>query len=109
MSSEIESYQAARAAFVVAEKKCQAIADTVKSAAMTLSNWREAMVSNASGGFPMEVALNPRTPSIDAQQWPSGQQIATALSEYHTMKSEMSNAYSSIPATQRDVVVPPPK
>lgn len=109
MSSEIENYQTARAAYELASKRCQAISDTVREGASILSDWQRAMVSNATGGFPAEIALGRHTRSINATQWPTGQDVATALSTFHEAKSAMHNAYSSIPQEQRDVIVPPPK
>lgn len=108
MSSEIETYQSAVAKYKAAVAKCEAIAKTVHAASDALHNWRNTMMSNVGGGWPMEVALNRRNPSIDGNQWVTAQQLATALLDYHAARSAMDNAYSAIPATQRDVVVPPP-
>jgi len=108
MSSEIEQYQTAKAEFERATKRCEQIAALVEQAALALKNWKRAMVSNASVGFPAEIALSNNTRSIDANQWISAGEIASALSMYHEAKAAMHNAYSAIPAAQREVIVPPP-
>jgi len=108
MSSEIEAYQNAVTKYKAVVAKCEAIANTVHQASNALRNWRKTMMSNVGGGWPMEIALNRNSPSINGSEWVTAHQLATALQDYHAARSAMDNAYSAIPATQRDVVVPPP-
>ena len=108
MANEIEEYQAAKKAHESAINACELAANKVHAASDALKNWRKAMVSNSSSSYPVEIALNKNTPSIDANSWISAHEIGTKLANFHTTKSAMTQAYSSIPEGQRDVVVPPP-
>jgi hypothetical protein len=91
------------AAKAVAERLVAVISD----AANKLRNWQQVMVSCTSAGFPPEVAVT-KSHSINAGEWPTGQQLAEALAAYHHALHEASNAYRRIPEGQRGVVQPPP-
>lgn len=105
--SEIEQYQTAKSAHDMAVKRCENIARVVHQGAVILSNWKRVMVSNSGLGFPPEVALNRNSPSFDVNQWATATEIAEALSEYHKTKADVRRAYDAIPASQREVIVPP--
>ena len=109
MASEIEAYQSAIQEFRTAKAACENIAKIVFEGNKALVNWHRATVSNVPQGFPMNLALANGAAAIDASQWPTGQQIAVVLSNYHAVAQAMRNAYAAIPASQREVVQPPPK
>ena len=103
----IAQYQQAVAALKSAIAGAERVVRVVTGGASALRDWRKTMVSNSSGGFPMEVALSRQSPSINASDWPSGQQIADALQQYHQAVTTLRNSYSAIPESQRGVVQAP--
>lgn len=108
MSSEIEQYQAAKSTYESATRRCEEIVAVIDHVARALRDWKKVMVSNASVGFPADIALSRNRTSIDANNWFSGAEIASALAEYHQAKMAMTNAFNAIPDAQRGVIVPPP-
>ena len=108
MANEIEAYQAAKREYESAVAACESATGIIHSASAILMDWKSAMVSNTSAGFPAEVALSRRAKSIDANNWKTAHEIGALLSAYHTAKAAMRSAYSAIPEGQREVVVPPP-
>jgi len=65
------------------------------------------MVANTTFGFPAEIAMSRNSQTFDAKQWVGANEIAEALSDYHKKKADVRRAYDAIPASQRDVIVPP--
>jgi len=63
------------------------------------------MVSNVNVGFPPEIAMG-RVPTLNAQDWPSAQQIAEFLSSLHRVYKNARIAYFAIPERDRCNVVP---
>ena len=55
--------------------------------------------------FPKEIAENPA--SIDAETWPTGHQIASTLSQWHSAKLALHQTYQAIPKDQRAGIQPP--
>ncbi|MFC0132015.1 hypothetical protein [Massilia eurypsychrophila] len=108
MPTEIEEYQEALELHQASIQKCAKHADFIHHASKILDNWRTAMVSNTDAGFPAELALSGRTPTIDAAQWPTAQQIGADMAAYHATKSAAQQAHSRIPDAQRAVILPPP-
>jgi hypothetical protein len=49
-----------------------------------------------------------RFPSINANEWPTAQQLSSALAGWHNALFEVQKAYSAIPEDMRAVVVKPP-
>ena len=92
----ITRYQQAVQGLLSAIAGAERLSQMVSNGAPVLRNWRGGMVSNSQVGFPAELALGP-TPSINASEWPTGQQIAEALGRYHKAKSELRMAYDAIP------------
>jgi hypothetical protein len=109
MASEIEEYQAAIKLHEASIRKCEKNAAFIHHASKVLDNWKIAMVSNTDAGFPAEIALSGRTPSIDASQWLTAQQIGVDMAAYHATKLAAQQAHASIPEAQRGVVLPPPR
>lgn len=110
MSAQIEAYQKAITELEAAANKVQRLVSTIRDGSSKLGDWKRLCVSNAPPGvgFPPELALSPHTPSIDARAWPTGEQIAQAVSGWHQARGAVRQAYEAIPASQREVVTPPP-
>lgn len=103
----IEQYQQAVAEVKAAIGEAERLVRIVSSGAAALREWKRMMMSNVQGGFPMEIALSPHSPTINGSEWPTGQQLAVALQRYHQAKQTLQNAYSAIPDSQRSVVQAP--
>ena len=103
----ISQYQQAAATLKATIAEAERVVRVVTGGASALREWRKTMVSNSKGGFPMEIGLSPHSPSINASEWPTGQQIADALQRYHQAKQALRNAHSAIPEGQRSVVQAP--
>ena len=78
---------------------------TVVSGADNLNHWRQVVVTSA-GKVPPELIGSPRI--IDANDWPTGQQIGQLLSQWHDIKVKTDQAYKRIPPSQREGVQTPP-
>jgi hypothetical protein len=105
--NEIESYQAAMNEYDAAKQKCQQLSNFISQAAKILHNWPKATVANVTGNFPPELVTRRSEASINGKDWPTAQQIADALCDFHAKQLAMSNAYDRIPQSQRGVVVGP--
>lgn len=108
MINPIESYQNAYKLFISATKDVTKIVDTILKAANDIKNqnWKTTMVSNSCPiTFPKEIAENPA--SIDAETWPTGHQIASTLSQWHSAKLALHQTYQAIPKDQRARIQPP--
>lgn len=109
MSNPIAEYQEAMQKHSDAQSKVERLVKTVSESAAILKDRRHAMFANTEGniGFPMEIALSSNTPTINAQTFPTGNQLAAAVAAWHTTRTEVRNAYEQIPSDQRAVVVAP--
>ena len=103
----IEQYQQAVAEIKAAIGEAERLVRIVSSGATALREWKRMMMANVQDGFPPEIALSPRSPTINGSEWPTGQQLADALQRYHQAKQNLRNAYSAIPDGQRSVVQAP--
>jgi hypothetical protein len=99
----IEKYQAAGIELKNAIASAERLVKIIRDGALVLQDWKRVMVSNAQVGFPAEVALT-RSPSINASDWPTGQQLAEALRRYHNARGDLRRAYDAIPEAQRDAI-----
>lgn len=104
-SNPITEYQTALRNFNRAKNHAETLVNTIAEAAAKLQNWRTVRVSNVNVGFPVDISISN---SINANQWPTAQQLAEALADYHSRLHEVGNAYRRIPEDQREVVQPPP-
>jgi hypothetical protein len=100
----IAAYQDALRKRDEAERKANRLAQYMVNAGEVLKNWRDVSFSNLSVSYPIG-----RRYSIIGDQWPTGLEIASALSEYHTAHHEAQNAYRRIPADKRSIITPPPE
>lgn len=64
---------------------------------------------NLKVGFPPEVALREGVPSLNANNWPSAQDIAQALSDLRKARHQVDNLWGSLSATDKQLVSPPPE
>ncbi len=104
-SDPISEYQHALQEFEQSKARAERLVNTISDAADKLRRWTGVNVSNTSAGFPIDIINGS---SINGKEWPSGEELAQALSRYHSTFHEAGNAYRRIPANQRQVVQPPP-
>ena len=106
-SDPISNYQQALQSFEAAQRRVQSLVQIIDQAALHLRNWQRVIVSNSRHSFPTGIGTTSNA-SINAQTWPTGDQIGEALSQYHSLLHEAGNAYRQIPESQKAVVQPPP-
>lgn len=92
-------------AYKHAVRRVTDIVKTVQDGAHKLENFERVCISNVNVGFPPGAALVGQ--SIDGQAWPSGADLAKALSEFHTTKQQLHSSYHLLPTADKDVVIPP--
>lgn len=102
----VSTYQEALHNFTVATHRAEACVNTITDVADKLQDWKSVCVSNTSIGFPGRVASSGI--SIDARDWPTAEQLAQALSSWHTTRNAAHNAWQMIPADRRLGLQPPP-
>jgi hypothetical protein len=107
MPTAIELYKQATDEVMDAMRNAERVAGIVRHGADVLGQWKRAIVANCQGAFPPEIGMNPNAPTINASEWPSGQQIADALGRFHDARIRLKNAYQAIPDSERSVVQPP--
>lgn len=78
---------------------------TIREASDKLYNWSEVRISNVDVPFPIELPL---TSTINADHWPTMQELAEALSAWHRARHEVDNAWRAIPAERRTGLQAPP-
>jgi hypothetical protein len=103
----IREYLDARARLDNQTRLTEAVVKIVRDGANALSEWRRAVVANVSGGFPAELVMNERSPTINGHEWPSAQQIADALGAWHSAHWAMRSAWDRVPSELRGGLVPP--
>ena len=72
-SNPISRYQQATQAYTDAEARASRLATKATEIGRSLANWKEVMFANTGGGigFPAELALSSRAPSVNVQDWPT--------------------------------------
>ena len=80
---------------------------TIQRAATCLEHWRAVHVVNAGVGFPTEVTMMMGR-SIDASTWPTPQQLAETLADWHEAAEGARTAWAHLPMETRSSLPPPP-
>ena len=106
----IRKYSDAIAELNSAYLKVRSLGEIIADVGHTLNNKPyELMVSNVKVGFPPEVAFREGIPSLNADNWPSAQDIAQALSDLHKARHQVDNLWHSLSASDKQIVSPPPE
>lgn len=79
----------------------------IRLASEALNDWARVNITNAGVDFPAEVVSNNK--NINADDWPSGKQLARALLEWHEASIIARNAYEAIPEDRKHGIVQPPR
>ena len=91
----VEQYQDALRSFQTSERRVKQIVAGVTSVANKLKDWPHVSVDGVKFGFPTEVSSRP--PVISPNEWPTLEEIAEALSTWHSDRSIVDNAWNAIP------------
>lgn len=102
----IAEYQQSLRDLERARNEAERIVQVITRAASLLEHWQDVRVSDVNVSFPVGI---PQANIINGKDWPSAQQLAEALSRYHSTLHEVNNAYRRLPWDQRGVVRPPPE
>jgi len=98
----IAEYQTKLKELYEATQAAERIIKIITIGAKHLEHWQETEIIG-SGKFPSLKR------SINAADWPSGQELGQILSHWHTINFEARQAYDQIPDSQRIGIEPPPK
>jgi hypothetical protein len=99
----IQAYKQAIRSLEAATEQVEAFVEEITHAATILRRWEQVKILNLGVGFPPGAELE----SINADNWPTSQQLAEALAEWHNCRNTLNNAWQAIPETQRTGLQPP--
>ncbi|MBA7685662.1 hypothetical protein ES703_94087 [subsurface metagenome] len=105
----MHKYSAAVDELSRARTKVGQMQEFIGSVSAALLKPYEFMVSNVNVGFPPEVSLVGGIPTLDAQKWPSAQQIAEAIANLHQKYQQVQNTYHALSPADKNIVAAPPK
>lgn len=100
----IQAYQEALKQLETSTSQVERYVVEILNGASKLRHWESVVISNSGIGFPIEA----HGESIDANNWPSAQQLAEVLSEWHKVYHAVNNAWNAIPKDRRVGIQPPP-
>lgn len=100
----IQNYQEALRKLESARHKVDRFVIEINNGANSLRTWDQVVISNVQVGFPPEAHVH----SINADNWPTAQQLAEALSEWHKANHAVNNAWQAIPKEHKTGLQPPP-
>ncbi|HEV3258373.1 MAG TPA: hypothetical protein VG013_15950 [Gemmataceae bacterium] len=106
MGDRIRAYQNAMNRLDTAALRVKDFVDEIKQAAKHLEKWEETAVAHVTAKLPMELLLKNRI--IDGQKWPTAQQLADTLADWHRARQEARLAWDMIPVQDRTSLRPPP-
>lgn len=101
----IREYSEAAREFDTAYARIKALGSFIADVAHMLNNKPHVfMVSNIDVGFPMELSLRQGVPVLNADQWPSARDIATAIVTLQEKRKKVKEAWHSLSATDKKLV-----
>ena len=104
----IQSYSTAIDELQQIRTKIQQMQKIINEVSCSLLNPYEFTVSNVNAEFPPESAPVQDTPSLNANEWPSAQQIAEAVVNLHHRYLQAQNAYNALSEKEKEIVGFPP-
>jgi hypothetical protein len=114
MNDHLQTYSRAVFNYTEAVQKARRVSEIINRGASALRNWEQVRVTDTEGVFPEFLSRTTTSDShVQGLEWPSAQQIADALLDYHRTKHELELAFTGIPDDQRqalrspDSIVPP--
>jgi hypothetical protein len=108
MPTPIEDYRNAAIEHNAAAERAKQIVERVHKGAEILQQWQSVIVTNIPGpAFPEKIGLARKATEFDGVNWPTGEQIAEALSAYHATRQRVFDRYDAIPKPEQFVVQGP--
>ena len=104
----IQNYSTAIDELQQARTKIQQMHKIINEVSCSLLNPYEFTVSNVNVEFPPESATVKEITSLDANEWPSAQQIAEAIVNLHHRYLQAQNAYNALSEKEQEIVGFPP-
>ncbi|MBA3530578.1 MAG: hypothetical protein H0T73_01465 [Ardenticatenales bacterium] len=105
----ISNYQRAIAALQAASARAEQYGALVTQTATSLREWKKVVMTNVEGEFPADLVAGRNTKSINGVDWPTAQQLADTLLNYHNAKKAVDTAWQAISEEQRQILQPPEK
>ena len=109
MSTATDHYIAKRSELLLAIQKVEQIFSkiTALSQLQFAAGWKKLQVSNATIGLPAEMTFG-TGPTLNAGDWPTGDQIAAAIARWHEARREARSAHLVLNQAERDTMLPLP-
>jgi hypothetical protein len=105
MATPIEDYRNAAIEHKAAAERAKQIVERVHKGAEILQQWKSVIVADIAGaGFPEEIGLARKATEFDGANWPTGEQVAEALSAYHATRQRVFDRYDAIPKPEQFVI-----
>lgn len=106
--SAVEAYLQANADFEKAKAEVASIGEHLRTFAnRLLQNPEQTSFANSGIGLPMDIVLSDRTMTFDAGQWPTPDQIQSAIARRFDAKRKVQTAWAAIPEAMTASVVAP--
>lgn len=105
-SSPAEAYLECLRRVEECERGVLRVVTTIQDAAKRLERWQAVHVAHAGAGFPKEVTMAGR--GIDAATWPTAEQLADTLADWHSAAEAARVAWRHVPQEERAGLPPPP-
>jgi len=99
----IQPYLEALRNLEVITRQVEHVVGEIIKGAEALRDWKHVTVANGKTSFPAEALRN----SINPDNWPTIQQLAETLSEWHQSRRAVENAWNAIPRDRRFGLQPP--
>ncbi|MCE9605042.1 MAG: hypothetical protein K8U03_09100 [Planctomycetia bacterium] len=104
MSAAFDDYVSAVERFERVQLRIAELDKVLQRAQTVLKRPGDSLVSNIDGYSFGEAPLLPNSPALDARAWPKIEDLAAAVSGYHTTKADASRAYDRLSETERSRV-----
>jgi hypothetical protein len=105
--NEVEQYQEVLRQLKLASEKAKSVVKIIVDAAESLKYWQSVKIINSEREFPVLKNQGMHYPDIDAQTWPSGEELANALADYRVSRAALQKAWDQIPEAGRVGLVDP--
>lgn len=106
--SAVEEYLTANAEFEAAKTALTGLTTTIIQFGSELARNPEGVhFANTSVGLPMDIAMSSSSKTIDANAWPTPDQIHTAIMRRYQAKRNVQTKWNAVPEAMRASLVAP--
>jgi hypothetical protein len=104
----MEQFVKASTEFRQIEAHAEMIVKRVNDGASKLVDWKTLLVTNCQAQFPDRLTLRAHPSlSLDAANWPTGEQIGEILAKYHQAGQSVWAAYGTLSKSEQEAVQRP--